>query len=711
MRSWGRCALTAVAAVALVLATRSGEPARSATVIPGQAEIGGAYTGCLPDKLAAWQQLSGVDDQKVVSDSADFGTWATLLTTTGERAQCWWDLYRGTHPGSQLLMAMPLLPASDGAGGTPTLAQGAAGLFTHTDATTGATNYWKQIADALINAHGADTMIRLGWEFNGNWYPWSAGADLTSFKAYWKLVVDDMRGEQAAMQLAHPELNQGKHFSFVWNPDSGFNPLADATTAWPGSAYVDMVSIDLYDRDWSAAPGDGNCTNDGQMGYPIPTDATPARVTQIQQWVTQQLIYAHGPTPDQHKWSAEFWREWSVGKGKPFSVSEWGLSVNNAYNVAQPGNAGVAVTDCHGGGDDPYFIRQVLDWSQSVYAGQSISFALYFQTADVHVAAYLTPTATTLSAGGTNYVIAAAPQSYAAMRSGIKPSTAFTKVLGTGVIPVTTTAAAGNTWLVGTYGTSQVRDIYRLVTSGTASGKVEVYIYDGRNPSVQLAHLTTAVTTAAAQGVSWSIADANGDGLADLYAVRTKGTTSGRIEAVALLGDYGTASFTTMSATYVSPWSTLLAAGSKWSVANFGGTGTPGLVRIQTTGTASGDVEVHVRLLDGSGTSDLVSSYPVAAAAGYRFTVSDYDGDTTPDLVKITAAGLGTANVPVTIRRGDFLGTVLTSTTSAVSGATVAYDRLLFADADGDGIPDLFAIQTAGTASGKVEVEALSGAT
>ncbi len=42
----------------------------------------------------------------------------------------------------------------------------------------------------MVSKGCTDTTLRLGWEFNGTFFPWAAGGKEASFAAYWREIVD-----------------------------------------------------------------------------------------------------------------------------------------------------------------------------------------------------------------------------------------------------------------------------------------------------------------------------------------------------------------------------------------------------------------------------------------------------------------------------------------------------------------------------------------
>lgn len=76
---------------------------------------------------------------------------------------------------------------------------------------------------------------RLGWEFNGDWYPWNM---TNTTVANW---VDAWRHVAA---LAHNF--QGMTILTTWCPNYGDRLGLDLTSAYPGDDVVDIIAIDIY---------------------------------------------------------------------------------------------------------------------------------------------------------------------------------------------------------------------------------------------------------------------------------------------------------------------------------------------------------------------------------------------------------------------------------------------------------------------------------
>jgi chitodextrinase len=89
---------------------------------------------------------------------------------------------------------------------------------------------------ARFAAWGRPILLRIYWEFNGTWFPWSGTG--AKFINAWKRTVDVMRSAGAT------------NVGFVWCPDEG--NFAGTNESYPGDAYVDWVASDRYN--WSTSP-------------------------------------------------------------------------------------------------------------------------------------------------------------------------------------------------------------------------------------------------------------------------------------------------------------------------------------------------------------------------------------------------------------------------------------------------------------------------
>lgn len=219
-----------------------------------------------------------------VADYAQNNSWATIEQMRG-LATSW----RGS--GAQLVLSVPMLPAHGA-----TLEKGAAGAYN---------SHFRTLAQNLVASGQTNTIIRLGWEMNGDWYPWSVkhGRGRT-YIAYWRRIVTTMRAVDRKLK-----------FDWCANGGSSFvnGRLLNPETAYPGNAYVDYIGYDLFDRSW------------------------------IPNWRNQNARWqSFVSMPYGLRWHKRF----AAAHHKAVTFPEWGLW------QAGPNQ----------GGDSPRFIRDMYDW-------------------------------------------------------------------------------------------------------------------------------------------------------------------------------------------------------------------------------------------------------------------------------------------------------------------------------------------------------------
>lgn len=260
----------------------------------------GVYAG--PDgaaPVAAFAAWRGTPVSHVL-DYLAMQTWADIEDTPNLLAR-----WRGTP--YTLVLSTPMLPQSGA-----TLQLGATGLYN---------DHFAALARKLVAEGHAGAVIRLGWEFNGDWFPWSAGPNHEAFKAYWRQIVTTMRGIT------------GARFRFDWCPNSGPSRM-NAELAYPGDDVVDYIGLSAFDAAWGA-----------------PANPTPEwRWTRIR---------------DQY-YGLDWQRGFASQHGKPMTYPEWGL-----WEFIDP-------TYYNGGGsdgkDDPYYIEHMFEW----FNANEVAYALYF---------------------------------------------------------------------------------------------------------------------------------------------------------------------------------------------------------------------------------------------------------------------------------------------------------------------------------------------
>lgn len=256
-----------------------------------------------------------------------------------------WDLMRGGDwvlkpwgqwvnavPGRRLVLSVPMLvgpwkgdgpKTGSGAGEPVSLGQGAAGAYNA---------HFEALAQNLVKNGLGNTILRLGWEFNGGWYTWRAGKNPGAFAAYWREIVKTMRAVPGAEKL-----------QFCWNPTVGLRG-SKAFDAWPGDEYVDFVGVDVYDQAWISEI------------YPLPEDATVEDIQSRREKSWKEHLLSDLPGRDGLAFWAKFAREHG---NKPLAICEWGL-----------------VYGKHGGRDNPYFVEQMHEFI--INPENNVYFHCYF---------------------------------------------------------------------------------------------------------------------------------------------------------------------------------------------------------------------------------------------------------------------------------------------------------------------------------------------
>jgi hypothetical protein len=159
--------------------------------------------------------------------------------------------------------------------GVPMLPEDVGGVSIQACADGAYDSYWREFGKVISSYGLGSSIIRLGWEFNGNWYVWQATKP-AAWAECWRQIVNSVRP-------AAPNLR------WDWNVNRGVSAgLAEPTLAYPGNAYVDIIGVDSYDS-WP------------------PADTAKGWRTQING--TQGLDY---------------WLKFAEAHGKPLSIPEWG---------------------------------------------------------------------------------------------------------------------------------------------------------------------------------------------------------------------------------------------------------------------------------------------------------------------------------------------------------------------------------------------------
>ena len=252
---------------------------------------GGGCSG--RDKLPPFITMLGREPEGII-DFAQTDTWPGMLGSVRWAENCW----KGKP--YKLAQSVPMLLSQ----GT-TLAEGAAGAYDR---------HFEEFGRILVAGGNGDAYLRIGWEFNGDWYPWAAAKDPEAFKVYFKRIATIFRR------------TPGSHFKIVWNPAQGKQQIAP-DTVYPGDDAVDIIALDLYNRSWRA----------GDKADP-------------------EVRWRHHVD---EPYGLDWLRTFAAQHSKPIALPEWGTGTS---------------PDGQGMGDDPVFITRMGAW----IAANNVAFTGYW---------------------------------------------------------------------------------------------------------------------------------------------------------------------------------------------------------------------------------------------------------------------------------------------------------------------------------------------
>ncbi|CAI7977139.1 Beta-mannanase [Frankia sp. Hr75.2] len=259
----------------VVLTGGEDEPPTTHPTTGGVSWVSGANANP-PNDLAGWE--------KWIGRPTDIAMVFTARTNWQTITQADWpmsDFRPGTYPG-KLSVAQPLFPQS---GSEAACARG------------DYDSHWRDFGTTMIRNERPDAIVRLGWEFNGDWFWWHP-RDTVAWKTCFRRAVAAMRSTDPQVRI---DWNMTAHRDTMPNGDNVWD-------AYPGDDVVDIISIDAY-------------------------DSYPASATQ--KIFNNQCNRASGACS-----VAAAARE----RGKQFAVPEWGL-----------------VRSTGGGGDNPFYVEKMYE--------------------------------------------------------------------------------------------------------------------------------------------------------------------------------------------------------------------------------------------------------------------------------------------------------------------------------------------------------------
>ena len=175
------------------------------------------YVGNDPQALVEFEKWIGrpVDALQVHSGAKDWDDWYNSI---GFEIDLWKSVDR------RILWSIPLIP------GTGNLVAASNGSYD---------DAYRRAAKLISGSYPkqAQIYIRVGWEFNGPWKPWSSIGLEKEFIGAYRRFVDAFR-------------SASNRFIFEWTPNIGSHGN-NPEQSYPGDAYVDLIGMDFYyDTQW-----------------------------------------------------------------------------------------------------------------------------------------------------------------------------------------------------------------------------------------------------------------------------------------------------------------------------------------------------------------------------------------------------------------------------------------------------------------------------
>ena len=235
-------------------------------------QIQGVYCGNSTDAVTQFEGWFGKQTGGILGYTGN-ASWMDFDGSVGWAASLWGALDR------RVLWSVPLIPTG------ANLADAAAGMYD---------DHYTKAAQTLAKYRPQESVlyIRTGWEFNGDWFPWTAqGGKAKSFAGAFQHFVAAFRAVSS-------------RFRFEWNVNLGGTAM-NPEDAYPGDASVDIIGMDFY---WNL-----------QYDSADPNAAWNSKVTQ-----TYGL-----------KWHQDF----AAAHHKPTAYSEWGIMSDKAGPYIQQAKA------------------------------------------------------------------------------------------------------------------------------------------------------------------------------------------------------------------------------------------------------------------------------------------------------------------------------------------------------------------------------------
>ncbi len=219
------------------------------------------------------------------------GSWSNMVASAGWNS--WSQAKSPVAHGLTPVVAVGLGTKWDNGPGT--LQQIAAGAHDDT---------YRGIAQAYKDAGYTTIDMRIGWEMNGNFMPWSMGNTAESV-GLWRSAFAHVA------DVAHSV--SGIKVNTVWNPNASNNNQIDVGSSYAGDDKVDIIGLDTYSPTYKY---DSSVSNSQYYNNPSASQYHPTGTDPAQWGLAQTIAFA-------------------LAHGKPVGIGEAGVAVGD--NTDLPG--------------------------------------------------------------------------------------------------------------------------------------------------------------------------------------------------------------------------------------------------------------------------------------------------------------------------------------------------------------------------------------
>jgi beta-mannanase len=182
---------------------------------------------------------------------------------------------KANRPERNMLFSVPLATKQD-----PSLANVASGRYD---------DVYSSVSRVIAHSY-PNAVIRIGWEFNGDWYAWQAKGRSQDY-------IEAFRRVATIFKDASPT------FTIDWCPAQGRSGKMQPDSAYPGDDVVDVIGMDIY--------------NDYQWGE--------FKEDPVKRW-------SWSLNSDRNLvWQASF----AAQHHKPMSLPEWGVNRDDPYFIEE----------------------------------------------------------------------------------------------------------------------------------------------------------------------------------------------------------------------------------------------------------------------------------------------------------------------------------------------------------------------------------------